>query len=115
MSPRFMMFVFASLIGLVSPLCNADPPANSAKNVLVFGVVPQQAAAKLALAWNPFLEYLSEKTGRIIKFESAPDIESFDKRVMNGDFDLAYMNPMFYAQVNQSVGYQRSPKKKTPC
>ena len=112
MHTRFIIIAFASFIGLVSPLCNADTPASASKNVLVFGVVPQQAADKLALVWSPFLEYLSEKTGRIFKFESAPDIESFDKRTINGDFDLAYMNPMFYTQVHQSVGYQVFAKEK---
>ena len=112
MHTRFIIIAFASFIGLVSPLCNADTPASASKNVLVFGVVPQQAADKLALVWSPFLEYLSEKTGRTFKFESAPDIESFDKRTINGDFDLAYMNPMFYTQVHQSVGYQVFAKEK---
>ena len=111
MSVRFLIAAFVSVVALHSAPSNADTQAGS-KNVLVFGVVPQQAPEKLAQAWNPFLKYLGEKIGRTIKFDSAPDIESFDKRTANGDFDLVYMNPMYYTALHQSVGYQVFAKEK---
>ena len=111
MSVRFLLAAFINLAALLSVPCHADTPARS-KNVLVFGVVPQQAPEKLAQAWDPFLKYLGEKTQRTIKFESAPDIESFDQRTANGDFDLVYMNPMYYTRLHQSVGYQVFAKEK---
>ena len=112
MHRRILFPAFASLLALLSAPGSADIPAASAKGVVIFGVVPQQAADKLALIWKPFLTYLSEKTGRTIKFESAPDIESFDKRTANGEFDLVYMNPMYYTEVHASVGYQVFAKEK---
>jgi len=112
MSTRFLIAAFVSLVALFAPLCNAGTPTDASKSVLVFGVVPQQAAEKMALVWNPLLAYLGEKTGRTIKFESAPDIESFDKRTANGDFDIVYMNPMYYTEVHESVGYQVFAKEK---
>ena len=112
MHRRILFPAFASLLALLSAPGSADIPAASAKGVVIFGVVPQQAADKLALIWKPFLTYLSEKTGRTIKFESAPDIESFDKRTANGEFDLVYMNPMYYTEVHESVGYQVFAKEK---
>jgi phosphonate transport system substrate-binding protein len=112
MFTRFILVTLASLLALFSAFAHADSPTAASKNILVFGVVPQQAADKLAIIWNPFLEYLSEKTGSIIKFDSAPDIETFDKRTASGEFDLAYMNPMFYTEIHQSVGYQVFAKEK---
>ena len=108
----FTRAAFASLLILAMPPGHAEPAANSSQKTLLFGVVPQQAAEKLAQVWKPFLEYLSEKTGRTFKFESAADIDAFDKRAANGEFDLAYMNPMFYTQVHQSVGYAAFAKEK---
>ncbi len=109
----FTRAAFASLLILVVPPGNTEPAAaSSPQKTLLFGVVPQQAAEKLAQAWKPFLEYLSEKTGRTFKFESAADIDAFDKRAANGEFDLVYMNPMFYTQVHQSVGYEVFAKEK---
>lgn len=113
MYTRFVIAALVSLTTLLASPCNAaDTSPGASKSPLVFGVVPQQAADKLGLLWNPFLTHLSEKTGRTIKFESAPDIESFDKRTANGDFDLVYMNPMYYTVVHQSVGYQVFAKEK---
>ncbi|MBI3774062.1 MAG: phosphate/phosphite/phosphonate ABC transporter substrate-binding protein [Gammaproteobacteria bacterium] len=112
MFTRFSIATLVCLITVISTPCNADAPAAAPKSPLTFGVVPQQAADKLAVAWKPLLDDLSEKTGRTIKFESATDIASFDKRTANGDFDLVYMNPMYYTEVHQSVGYQVFAKEK---
>lgn len=101
----------ALIIQALSP-CNADTKADSSRNALVFGIVPQQAANKLAQMWNPLLAYLSEKTGRTFIFESAPDIDAFNKRIANGDFDLVYMNPLLYIEVHQSIGYEVFAKEK---
>lgn len=112
MFTRLLAATLLCLTALLSTPSNADTPTAVSKRSLTFGVVPQQAADKLAVAWKPLLDYLSEKTGRTIKFESAADIESFDKRTANGDFDLVYMNPMYYTEVHQSVGYQVFAKEK---
>lgn len=112
MFTRLLLAAFIVLCSLIYLPGSADSSVSTSNNVLVFGVVPQQAAEKLAAEWNPFLSYLSEKTGRTVKFESAPDIESFDKRTANGDFDLVYMNPMHYTSMHQSVGYQVFAKEK---
>lgn len=112
MSTRCKLAAVASLILLFSTAGTAGTPANAPNHTLVFGVVPQQPAEKLAQVWNPFLKYLGEKTGRSIKFESAPNIDAFNKRTANGDFDLVYMNPLYYTVVHQSVGYQVFAKEK---
>ncbi len=112
MFTRLLLAVFVMLCASIYLPGNADSAVSASKNVLVFGVVPQQAAEKLAAEWAPFLNYLSEKTGRTVKFESAPDIASFDQRTANGDFDLVYMNPMYYTSMHQSVGYQVFAKEK---
>lgn len=112
MPTRHMIAVCIALIIQALSPCNAETTAGLSRNALVFGIVPQQAADKLAQVWNPLLAYLSEKTGRTFIFESAPDIDAFDKRIANGDFDLAYMNPLLYTEVHQSVGYQVFAKER---
>lgn len=56
-------------------------PFISAESILTFAVVPQQSASKLAQLWNPIVEQLSIKTGLKIKFATAPDIPTFEKRL----------------------------------
>lgn len=75
-------------------------------HTLVFGVVPQQSASKLARNWIPLLQFISEKTGVPLKFATAPDIPTFEKRMAQGFYDIAYMNPYHYAVLSEQVGFK---------
>ena len=73
---------------------------------LTFGVVPQQAVEKLARQWIPFLNELSEQTGLRIEFSTAPSIPEFEKRLAQGRYDVAYMNPHHFTVFNRAPGYR---------
>ncbi|MBA6371553.1 phosphate/phosphite/phosphonate ABC transporter substrate-binding protein [Colwellia sp. BRX8-4] len=73
---------------------------------LVFGIVPQQSAAKLARNWIPLLKLISKNTGIELKFATAPDIPTFEKRLIAGDYDIAYMNPYHYAVLSKEEGFK---------
>nr|WP_245635060.1 phosphate/phosphite/phosphonate ABC transporter substrate-binding protein [Marinobacterium profundum] len=73
---------------------------------LMFGVVPQQSAYKLARIWLPLLAEVSKRSGVEIIFATAPDIPTFEQRVREGVYDLAYMNPYHYTVYHQSNGYE---------
>ena len=72
---------------------------------LVFGVVPQQSPSKLARKWLPLLKFISENTGVELKFATAPDIPTFEKRLAQGDYDIAYMNPYHYVVLSENNGF----------
>ncbi len=73
---------------------------------LSFGIVPQQSSTKLAAIWTPVLEYLSKKTGLELTFATAKDIPTFEKRLLEGEYDLSYMNPYHFTFFNKQVGYR---------
>lgn len=78
-----------------------------------FGVVPQQSASKLASIWAPFLRRLGETAGMRISFATAKDIPTFESRLKNGEYDLAYMNPYHYATLfSKHPGYRAFAKEK---
>lgn len=83
-----------------------------ANDVLTFGVVPQQAANKLARNWGPIFSYLSQRSGLNIKFATAPDIPEFERRLANGEYDIAYMNPYHYTVFGDKPGYVAIAKQK---
>ena len=70
-----------------------------------FGIVPQQSATKLARTWIPLLQLLQQKTGISLRFATAPDIPTFEKRLARGKYDFAYMNPYHYTVFHESPGY----------
>ncbi|WP_136680057.1 phosphate/phosphite/phosphonate ABC transporter substrate-binding protein [Neptunomonas sp. XY-337] len=86
--------------------------AHASEQVYTLGVVPQQSAKKLARLWTPVTQYLSSKTGLAIRFATARDIPTFEKRVVEGEYDIAYMNPYHYTVFSQKPGYRAIAKQK---
>ena len=93
---------------IASPL---DTIAQDEVRPFTFGVVPQQAAAKLARLWTPLLDAVSEASGVPLQFRTAPNIPEFERRVGSGDYDVAYMNPYHYTVFSESAGYSALAKQ----
>lgn len=92
------------IVALLAPVSHAE--------TLTFGIVPQQSAKKLARLWTPITAYLSEKTGKKIIFSTAQDIPTFEKRLLAGEYDIAYMNPYHFTVFNQKPGYSAIAKQR---
>ncbi|STO98513.1 Phosphate-import protein phnD precursor [Grimontia hollisae] len=73
---------------------------------LVFGIVPQQSSAKLIRDWSPVMKAISTLSGLKIRFATAPNIPEFEKRLSEGKYDIAYMNPYHFTVFNQTPGYK---------
>jgi len=73
---------------------------------MTFGIVPQQAASKLARLWSPVLDYVSRQSGLKIQFATAKDIPTFEQHLDAGEYDFAYMNPYHFTVFNRHPGYQ---------
>ena len=79
---------------------------------LVFGIVPQQSASRLAEEWGPLLAEVSRRSGVPLAFRTAPSIPVFEQRLAQGEFDLAYMNPYHYVVFHKAVGYRAFAKER---
>ncbi|HKJ71903.1 MAG TPA: phosphate/phosphite/phosphonate ABC transporter substrate-binding protein [Gammaproteobacteria bacterium] len=99
----------ALLLGLLLTLA---PASASTAEALTFGVVPQQAASKLARLWGPFLREVGQRSGVRLEFRTAPDIPTFEKRLASGRYDLAYMNPYHYTVFHRDPGYVAFAKER---
>ncbi|HHM04176.1 MAG TPA: phosphate/phosphite/phosphonate ABC transporter substrate-binding protein [Gammaproteobacteria bacterium] len=99
---RFAVWLPAAVFVLTGVVSS---PAVIADNLYRFGVVPQQAAAKLARLWGPVMEYLSAKSGLNIQFATAPHITEFEHRLEQGRYDFAYMNPAVFADPHRATAY----------
>lgn len=98
---------------LAASLAMALSPARAAtERVFTFGVVPQQSATELAKSWVPLLAQLSKTSGVKLRFATAPDIPTFEKRLAAGEYDFAYMNPYHYAVFNKHPGYAAFAREK---
>lgn len=90
---------------LIVCYCSMAVAADTEPKVLTFGVVPQQAASTLAKGWAPVLAELSQNAKLELQFATAPDIPTFEMRLANGEYDIAYMNPYHFTVFHASPGY----------
>lgn len=100
------IYIFFTVNTVNANIVLNDTQSKTHVKTFVFGVVPQQSAAKLARSWIPLLQFLSERSGVNLKFATAPDIPTFERRLANGDYDIAYMNPYHYVVLNKEVGFK---------
>ncbi|MBI4741666.1 MAG: phosphate/phosphite/phosphonate ABC transporter substrate-binding protein [Betaproteobacteria bacterium] len=108
---RYIAFALAFLFALGSLRADADP-RKSAPSSLTFGVVPQQSAGELASAWSPILDFLGKKSGVTLRFATAKDIPTFERRLADGEYDIAYMNPYHYTVFHRAPGYRAFAREK---
>lgn len=104
---RDFLLSLAALAALPSTVRSA--PAGATLSV---GIVPQQSASELARIWIPVLNVVSERSGRPLRFATAPNIPTFERRLAAGEYDIAYMNPYHYTVFSQKPGYRAFAKEK---
>ncbi len=97
---------------LVLALFTLQPVLADQPPTLSFGIVPQQAASKLAKLWGPILAYLGEKSDTRLQFKTAPNIPVFEQRCADGEYDIAYMNPYHYTVFQRAPGYRVFARQK---
>ncbi|GGB49512.1 phosphate ABC transporter substrate-binding protein [Roseibium aquae] len=99
-------------LGLMLAAClQAISSLPARADTLFFGVVPQQSATRLAEMWVPFLNALEERTGLSITFATAKDIPTFELCLLEGAYDIAYMNPYHYVAFHDTSGYRAFAKQ----
>jgi phosphate/phosphite/phosphonate ABC transporter binding protein len=69
---------------------------------LRFGVLPRLSATELTAMFRPLAEYLSRETGQKVTLVIAKDFDAFENQVRNGELELAFSNPLVYAQLKRT-------------
>jgi phosphonate transport system substrate-binding protein len=92
-------FAMALLVGWVCPAEGAGP------GVVSFGVVPQFDQREIAAIWRPLLADLGRRTGISFELSGAPDMAVFERELMAGRFDCAYMNAYEFTRAHARQGY----------
>ncbi|WP_425404219.1 phosphate/phosphite/phosphonate ABC transporter substrate-binding protein [Hwanghaeella sp.] len=112
MKRSFLAAAIAAVTFFTQALPGAGAVAASERKTVVFGVVPQQSASRLARVWIPLTRHLSEKLGREIEFATAKDIPTFESCLAKGAYDVAYMNPYHYVVFHDAPGYEAIARQK---
>lgn len=71
----------------------------------IWSVVPQFTGTAVHRDWTPILKYMESKTGYRFKLKIYDSIPEFEKGFLNGEPDIAYMNPYHAVMANDAQGY----------
>lgn len=75
------------------------------KEGYILGVVPQFTASEVHRTWTPIVEKLSKVTGRHFQIKVYPSIPKFEVAFLNGEIDLAFLNPYHAVMAKRAQGY----------
>ena len=92
--------------GFLLVLASHPAWSDTPEHIYSFAIVPQHKATDLARHWTPLLQYLNEKTGYRFEFRTARDIPTFEQRLMQSEYDVAYLNPLQHVVFRQTTGYR---------
>ncbi len=95
-------FLCAVLATVLLP--NAFAGANA--TTYTFGVVPQFDQRRIMRIWQPILNELQRRTGLHFELKVTPAIPVFEKELLRGDYDFAYLNPYHMLIANKTGGYE---------
>lgn len=102
---RFFLQRILPLSFLLAAL-QATTSFSAESHVYTVGVVPQFEARKLHKIWTPVINELKKNTGIRLKLNGARSIPAFEKALLDGEYDFAYMNPFHLLIANEAQGYK---------
>lgn len=108
MNKNILSYVTFSLVLLAISFSSASYAAKEYS----FGIVPQSNGSKLSKLWSPILQYLEKNSDINLRFSTARNIKTFEKRIGSGKYDIVYMNPYHYTVSHKSQGYTAFAKAK---
>ena len=79
---------------------------------ITLGVVPQQSPLELSKKWLPITNYISEKTGIKVVFKTEKSIQIFEEKFVEGQYDIAFMNPYHFNIANKQQNYSAFARSK---
>ena len=79
-----------------------------------FAIVPQNAPAALAQQWQPLIQELSHQTEVHFRFVTAPTVTEFERRLLNGEYDYAYINAAVFLEVRKLGVYRGLAQRQKP-
>ncbi|MFV1997464.1 MAG: PhnD/SsuA/transferrin family substrate-binding protein [Acidiferrobacterales bacterium] len=79
-----------------------------------FAVVPQLGSVTLVRQWQPLLIELGQQTGVRFRFITAPSVSEFERRLLEGRYDYAYMNAALYLESKKKGIYRGLAQRQKP-
>ncbi len=110
-----MRHIFLVLCLLAAwPLAAAEISSVSehAPVLLRFAIVPQQSPRELAKRWGPIIQYISERSGVALQFQTANSLTTYQQEMKAGLYDISFINAYYYVAFSKEAGYKVFAQEK---
>ncbi len=97
--------LFINVLFFIPPALSSTQRENNNSKIISMGVIPQFSAKKIMRMWRPLAKYIKLETGLLIDIQAAPSIFEFERRLQQGEYDIAYANPYLYVRAHEWQGY----------
>jgi len=97
------MFGVGFSVKSVYAACLGDPSAVVVRSVYI---VPQLSPTQLYAAWAPVLDRVGKSAKTCFDLQIPVSIEAFEKDLLNGRADFAFMNPYHLVMAHRAQGYR---------
>ncbi len=98
-------FLLAVLGSLLLSFNVGASAAQTQNQTLSVAVVPRFTAEQIFRDWTPVLKEVSRLTGLNFKLKTYASIPEFETAFLNGEMDIAYMNPYHVVMAKKAAGY----------
>lgn len=80
----------------------------------IFGVVPQFTPQFIYQAWGPVLREISSRSGYTFELKIKESIPEFERSLLRGEFDFAFMNPYHMVMAKRAKKYEPIIRDRSP-
>ena len=110
---KVLHFLLLSIcLSLFSPLTSAQEKV--APRPLTFGLMPYLSTRTLLANYQPIALALEKELQQPVQLVTAPDFDTYVKRVLDGDYDVALLAPHFARLAIRDYGYSTLLMHKAP-
>ncbi|MBU3697698.1 phosphate/phosphite/phosphonate ABC transporter substrate-binding protein [Dechloromonas sp.] len=111
-SPGMVWALLCTLLTAALPTYANDSERNL--RPLTLGIVPYLSTRNLLAIHQPLARRLETSLQQPVQIQTAPDFDTFVKRLVSGDFDLAIAPPHYARLAIREYGYQALLVHKAP-
>ena len=112
---RLLVVLLTAIVALPAPSLGSAQQGNDAtEKALVFGFLPILSTEKLVARFGPMSDYMAQKLGRPVRFETAAGYAEFARRT-NRDkrYDILFTAPHFYYTAQRQAGPPVGAREQT--
>lgn len=109
---RSILLVLFLVAGQPVTAARISPASEQAPTLFRFAIVPQQSPRELAKRWGPIIQYISDRSGVPLQFQTANSLTTYQQEMKAGLYDISFINAYYYAAFSKDAGYKVFAQEK---